>query len=94
MPDASATPLVDTKVGFCFFDNRRALEDRGPPEPFFEDEGCGHLEDRSFEMGLSPGWGDVYIFSLPGQSIDITQTCLMDATVYGQRPTKTAGSER
>jgi hypothetical protein len=24
-------------------------------------------------MGLSPGWGDVYDFTLPGQSVDISE---------------------
>jgi hypothetical protein len=62
---------VDQKVGFCFFDTDHVVG-RGPEEAQYKPAGCGTEEDDSFLMGLSPGWGDTYIFSLPGQSIDIT----------------------
>ena len=61
----------DTKIGFCFFDSDRQL-DRGPDEARFSHETCGHEDSESFEMGLTPGWGDTYHFSLPGQSIDVS----------------------
>jgi hypothetical protein len=75
--DESGAPIegvegwVDQKVGFCFFDTDHVV-DRGPEEPQYKPAGCGTEEDDSFFMGLSPGWGDTYIFSLPGQSIDVT----------------------
>lgn len=68
---AAAAGLIDTKVGFCFFDSDHELE-RGPAERVFEVEGCGHEDDNRWDMGLSPGWSDVYKWTLPGQSIDIT----------------------
>lgn len=61
----------DAKIGFCFYDFGQEL-DRGPGEARFEREGCGKEDSESFLMGLSPGWGDKYIFSLPGQSIDVS----------------------
>jgi hypothetical protein len=61
----------DTKIGFCFFDSDKEL-DRGPEKARFSHETCGHLESESIFMGLTPGWGDTYEFSLPGQSIDVS----------------------
>ncbi len=61
----------DSKVGFCFFDSDRQL-DSGPDDARFSHETCGHEDDLSFMMGLTPGWGDTYTFTLPGQSIDVS----------------------
>jgi lysyl oxidase len=66
-----AKALVDTKVGFCFYDHTHELG-RGPEEAVYSAHTCGHEDDTEFGMGLSPGWNDTYLQSLPGQSIDIT----------------------
>jgi hypothetical protein len=70
-PDVDAASRVDSKVGFCFFDSNRVLES-GPPKAHYKRAGCGKQNSTTFEMGLSIGWADTYIFSLPGQSIDVT----------------------
>jgi hypothetical protein len=62
---------IDTKVGFCFYDHKKRLE-KGPDEPRYVHEGCGDRDDVRIGMGLSPGWEDIYPFTLPGQTIDIT----------------------
>ncbi|MPZ53611.1 MAG: hypothetical protein GEU79_12920 [Acidimicrobiia bacterium] len=64
--------LTDTKVGFCFYDTHRVLDDVGPEEGVYEHEECGDEDDQELGMGLSVGWSDTYDWSLPGQSIDIT----------------------
>lgn len=75
--DAAGEPLegaedrIDSKIGFCFYDSGRRL-DEGPEDARFHTDGCGHEDDDRFLMGLSPGWGDEYHFSLPGQSIDVS----------------------
>lgn len=61
----------DSKIGFCFFDSGKAL-DRGPDKPRFGRKGCGGQDSKTFLMGLTPGWGDTYLFSIPGQSIDVS----------------------
>ena len=61
----------DTKIGFCFFDHTRQF-DFGPVEAVYSVHECGEEDDDQVRMGLSTGWGDVYLFTLPGQSIDIT----------------------
>jgi hypothetical protein len=61
----------DTKIGFCFFDSDKELK-KGPEKARFSHETCGHEKSRSFLMGLTPGWGDTYTFTLPGQSIDVS----------------------
>ena len=55
------------KHGFCFWDNHRygSVQD-----PFYKS--CGDSDDLTVTMGLSPGWGDVYSYTLPDQYIDIT----------------------
>jgi hypothetical protein len=72
---ASTAPATggreDTKIGFCFFDSGKEL-DRGPEKARFGRRGCGHEDSETFLMGLTPGWGDTYVFSLPGQSIDVS----------------------
>ncbi len=63
---------IDAKVGFCFFDSDKELDLFGPDEAVFSHETCGDEDDTEFRMGLSPGWGDTYDWSLPGQSFDIS----------------------
>jgi Lysyl oxidase len=73
-PATGAKKLVDTKVGFCFYDHTHELA-RGPENGVYSARTCASSgEDKSteFGMGLSPGWNDTYLQSLPGQSIDIT----------------------
>lgn len=70
-PVADFEKRFDSKVGFCFFDSHPAL-DYGPPEGVYDSTGCGDVGSRTFTMGMSPGWSDVYDFTLPGQEIDIT----------------------
>jgi Lysyl oxidase len=72
-PIGDSTSLgVGAKSGFCFFDNSR----RQPPPPGAPSTpvylGCGGSQDLVIDMGLSIGWGDVYLFVLPDQYIDIT----------------------
>jgi len=63
--------LMDSKIGFCFWDFGKDL-DHGPDKPVFFADGCGLEDDTEMRMGLSPGWNDTYPFTLPGQNIDIT----------------------
>ena len=67
-----AEAVVDTKIGFCFFDSDRMELGFGPRTAAFSQEQCGDEDHTKFRVGLSPGWGDVYSFALPGQSFDIT----------------------
>jgi hypothetical protein len=62
---------TDTKVGFCFYDSLPIPNGRGPEGAIWNRESCGHEDDEALRMGLSIGWGDEYISSLPGQSIRI-----------------------
>ena len=62
---------IRRSIGFCFFDSHKKL-DRGPEKGRFGRKGCGHEDSETFLMGLTPGWGDVYDFKLPGQSIDVS----------------------
>lgn len=75
--------LEDTKIGFCFYDSGKEL-DRGPEKARFERDGCGEEDSESFLMGLTPGWGDTYIFSLPGQSIDVSDLPDGDYRLWAQ----------
>lgn len=74
--DASGEPVdedlgYDTKIGFCFYDSSHAMG-FGPEKEVYELHQCGHEDDTAVRMGMSVGWSDVYGFSLPGQSIEIT----------------------
>jgi Lysyl oxidase len=71
-PLDGATPLgTGAKSGFCFFDNNRQPPLAGAPgAPVYL--GCGASQDLVVDMGLSVGWGDVYLATLPDQYIDIT----------------------
>lgn len=66
-----AKALVDTKVGFCFYDHTHELA-RGPEERAYSAKSCGTKDSTAVGMGLSPGWNDTYLMGLPGQSIDVT----------------------
>lgn len=68
---AGAKPLVDGKVGFCFYDHTHELS-RGPAKPAYSATSCGKQDWKFVGMGLSPGWNDTYAMKLPGQSIDVT----------------------
>lgn len=70
-PTKNARVLVDSKVGFCFYDHTHELP-RGPAEPQFSAKSCGKQDAAVVGMGLSPGWNDTYVQSLPGQTIDVT----------------------
>jgi hypothetical protein len=67
-------PRTDTKVGFCFFDHGFEQPDTpgAPEEPRYTPEGCGDKRDRFVQMGLSVGWADTYLWTLQGQTIDVT----------------------
>lgn len=71
-PVGEAEELVDSKVGFCFYDFSRWLES-GPVEAVYSHESCGDEEDDELGMGLSVGWGDTYNYGLPGQRIDVSE---------------------
>ena len=60
---------TDTKVGFCFFDSLAIPNGRGPQAAVWNRESCGEEDADELRMGLSLGWGDEYISTLPGQSI-------------------------
>jgi hypothetical protein len=64
---------ADEKVGFCFFDQNpfRTDLEAAPPSPVFMSAECGGAAAVAFNMGLSVGYGDNYIWSLPGQSLPI-----------------------
>lgn len=70
-PRAGGEGRSDTKVGFCFFDSHKKL-DEARDEAEYHRDGCAAETATTFLMGLSPGWGDVYDITLPGQSVDIT----------------------
>jgi lysyl oxidase len=73
-PASDSKKLIDTKVGFCFYDHTHELA-RGPAKAVYSADTCadrGEEKSTEFGMGLSPGWNDTYLESLPGQSIDIT----------------------
>jgi hypothetical protein len=68
---------TQAKHGFCFYDNYKVnwkTVPGAPAAPFSTH--CGGPSDLEVTMGLSPGWGDIYHYSLPDQYMDIT----------GQRP--------
>jgi hypothetical protein len=70
-PPADGEGWADTKIGFCYFDYTRLLDDAAQ-EAVFSRIGCGDEKDTAVGMGLSYGWMDIYPFGLPGQSIDVT----------------------
>jgi hypothetical protein len=70
-PAPNDEAVVDSKIGFCFYDFSRQLDD-APQEEVYSRLGCGTEDDTAIGMGLSMGWADVYPFGLPGQSVDVT----------------------
>ncbi len=59
------------KVGYCFFDQARLI--RQPPDapavPTFGKDACEGEGTLELEMGLSPGFGDPYPWTLPDQRL-------------------------
>jgi hypothetical protein len=66
-----AKGLPDAKVGFCYYDGLRQLDD-ARQDAVYSRLSCGTKDDTAIGMGLTWGWGDLYPFLLPGQSIDVT----------------------
>jgi hypothetical protein len=60
-----------SKVGYCFFDQSRLVDQ--PPDapiaPTFGKNDCDGSESLELEMGLSPGFGDPYHWTLPDQRL-------------------------
>jgi hypothetical protein len=77
LEDESGDPIEgiepSRKIGFCVFDNQHSFPGQGT-DSFYSGSGCnqGLPGQGPEQMGLSPGWGDLYGYSLPGQRIDIT----------------------
>jgi hypothetical protein len=71
VPPEEGEGWSDTKVGFCYYDYTRLVDD-AVQEPVYLRLGCGSEDDTEIGMGLSWGWMDIYPFGLPGQSIDVT----------------------
>ena len=69
--EQGAKPLVDAKVGFCFYDHTHEVP-RGLAEPRYSAKSCGKRDTTVVGMGLSPAWNDTYRMGLPGQAIDVT----------------------
>jgi hypothetical protein len=69
-PASDSKELIDTKIGFCFYDHTHELP-RGPAEPVYSAHTCGNEDDTELGMGLSPGWDDTYRQTLPGQHIEV-----------------------
>jgi hypothetical protein len=59
------------KVGFCFFDQRRLVEQppSAPALSRFPKNACSTPEALEVTMGLSPGWSDPYPWTLPDQRL-------------------------
>lgn len=73
LPSDEST-MVDAKIGFCFYDSDPYRLDlpAAPASARYRVGGCGTEFSRELTMGLSVGWADTYVWTLPGQSIDIT----------------------
>jgi hypothetical protein len=73
------------KVGFCISDSTPIAIERSATktEPDSHDV-CARHARRSLEMHLNPGWGDLYVQSLPGQAFNISR--LPDG-IYGLKVT-------
>ena len=71
---AAGDTREDNKVGFCFFDNLHEQPDLAgsPRDTVHPVDACGTRTAVELDMGLSIGWGDRYVWTLPGQSVDIT----------------------
>ena len=62
------------KVGFCHSDYRLAFPDESTqPTGTYPINPAGVTGCQSFSIqGMSPGWADAYLLSLPGQDLDVT----------------------
>jgi len=75
--DESGSPIedglfrIDSKIGFCIYDHTQE-PGSGEGRAVYDVHQCGDEDDSEVRMGLSPGWADIYEFTLPGQSVDIT----------------------
>lgn len=70
-PPSGRNGVADSKVGFCYYDHSRYLDDAAQ-NPGYSRRACGKEGDTTVGMGLSYGWIDRYDFRLPGQSFDVT----------------------
>jgi len=65
-----------TKAGFCFEDmGLLELGRLGTVPPAYDGYNCGHpltQPEKTWGMGLSPGWFDSYVWSLSDQYVEIT----------------------
>jgi hypothetical protein len=69
------TPLrIARKQGFCFFDQLPLTKQPAgaPRAPAFDKDVCDGPDRRELEMGLSSGWSDPYLWTLPDQRLDVT----------------------
>jgi hypothetical protein len=83
-PDLSAAPVAaGRKLGYCLIDidfwgdvnNVSQLAPRNWSFPTCDLPGPEQSQAQGSavqEMGISPGWGDIYTWDLPGQYLDIT----------------------
>ncbi len=83
-PDLSAPPVATTrKLGYCLIDIDLWGDARKPSElssrrwsfPTCDTPSASASEAEGRvvqEMGISPGWGDIYTWDLPGQYLDVT----------------------
>jgi Lysyl oxidase len=64
---------TSAKRGFCFYDNIRY---NSSAPPFYESSSNSCALNNpgalSVMMGLSVGWGDIYVWSIPFQYVDVT----------------------
>ncbi len=70
-PVGNSKDRIDSKIGFCFYDHTHEL-DRGPVDAQYSAHSCGDESDTVIGMGLSVGWNDKYLQTLPGQNIDVS----------------------
>jgi Lysyl oxidase len=71
--DNGAKVGTSAKRGFCFYDNL-AYNSSAPPFYTSSTNSCAlnNPDALSVMMGLSVGWGDIYVWSLAYQYVDIT----------------------
>ena len=60
------------KVGFCYYDNLKYSPDDAVQNPVYSRFAAARRTTSEFGMGLSSGWNDRILQSLPGQGIDVT----------------------
>ncbi|MGH3921876.1 MAG: lysyl oxidase family protein [Pseudonocardiaceae bacterium] len=72
---SSGDSSTGIKGGFCFADGFRFDTKRpgAPARAVYSYAECGKPTDLSVRMGLSVGWGDPYLSTLPDQYIDVTR---------------------